>query len=67
MYWEIDQLFKNKYKPMAKHFEKEIYQHVYISIAKFLGAPVLKNICERLLLKMSPWNWEKVTFINTEF
>ena len=25
-----------------------------LSVAKFLTAPILKNICERLLLKMCP-------------
>ena len=30
------------------------------NIAKFLSAPILKNICERLLLKMRSWNWEKL-------
>ena len=28
-----------------------------------LRAPILKNICKRLLLKMSSWNWEKRLFI----
>ena len=31
-----------------------------LSIAKFLRAPILKNICEPLLLKMCSWNWEKL-------
>ena len=35
-----------------------------LSIAKFLRAPILKNICERLLLKMCSWNWEKLKFIH---
>ena len=38
-----------------------------LSIAKFLRAAILKNICERLLLKMCSWNWENLfimSFIN---
>ena len=29
-----------------------------------LKARILKNICERLLLKMCSWNWEKLGFIH---
>ena len=36
-------------------------------IAKFLIAPILKNICERLLLKMYSWNWEKIKIVHKEF
>ena len=35
-----------------------------LSIAKFLRAPILKSICERLLLKMFSWNWEKLKFLH---
>ena len=38
-----------------------------LSIAEFLREPILKNICERLLLKMCSWNWEKLKFIYKEF
>ena len=38
-----------------------------LSIAKFLRAPILKNICERLLLKMCSWNWETLKFIIRSF
>ena len=54
-------------KSLSQHFEKEIYQYVNISIAKFLRAPILKNIYERLLLEMYSWNWEKLTVIPKEF
>ena len=33
-----------------------------LSIAKFLRARILKNICVQLLLKMCSWNWEKSKF-----
>ena len=35
-----------------------------LSIAKFLRAPILKNICERVLLKTCSWNWVKLKFIH---
>ena len=38
-----------------------------LSISKFLRAPILKNICERLLLKMCPWNSETLKFIIRSF
>ena len=38
-----------------------------LGIAKFLRAPILKNICKLLLLKMCSWNWEKLKFIYKEF
>ena len=38
-----------------------------LSIAKFLRAPILKNICEWLLLKMCSWNWETLKFIIRSF
>ena len=38
-----------------------------LSIAKFLRKPILKNICERLLLKTHSWNWEKLKFIHKDF
>ena len=31
-----------------------------LSIAKFLRAIILKNICEQLLLKLCSWNWESL-------
>ena len=37
------------------------------NIVKFLRASILKNICERLLLKMCSWNWEKLKIIHMEF
>ena len=30
-----------------------------LSFVKFLRAPILKNICDRQLLKMCSWDWEK--------
>ena len=44
-------------KSLSQHFEKEIYQYVNTNIAKFLRAPILKNIFKRLLLEMSSWDW----------
>ena len=38
-----------------------------LNIAKFLRAPTLKNICERLPLKMRSWNWEKSKSIDKAF
>ena len=38
-----------------------------LSIAKCLGEPILKNICERLLLEMCSWNREKLKFVHKEF
>ena len=35
--------------------------------AKFLRAPILKNICEQLILKMCSWNWEKLKIVDKEF
>ena len=37
------------------------------NIEKFVRAPILKNICERLLLKMCLWNWEKLKIAHKEF
>ena len=34
-----------------------------LNIAKFLRAPILKNIWEWMLLKMCSWNWETLKFI----
>ena len=83
MCWEIDQFFKNKYRPMAYNHYPSILRRISItwllltekhlcwrlflilSIAKFLKEPILKNICERLLLKMCSWNWEKLKFIRS--
>ena len=51
-FWGIDQFFKIQtygIKALSQYFEKEIYQYVHISIGKFLKAPILKNICKRLL------------------
>ena len=36
-----------------------------LSIAKFLRAPILKNICVRLLLKTCSWKWEKLRFVRS--
>ena len=38
-----------------------------LSIAKFLTAAILKNICERLLLKMCSWNWENLFIMSFNF
>ena len=35
--------------------------------AKFLRAPILKNIWELLLLKMCSLNWEKLNIVHKEF
>ena len=34
------------------------------NIAKYLRPPILKSICERLLLKICSWNWEKLKIIH---
>ena len=55
MCWAIDQFFEIQtygIKPLSQHFEKDLYQDVNINIAKFSKAPFLKNIFERLLLKV---------------
>ena len=39
----------------------------FLNIAKFLRAAFLKNICERLFLKMWSWNWEKWKVVNKGF
>ena len=36
-------------------------------IAKFFRAPIFKNICERLFLKMFSWNWEKLKSFHKKF
>ena len=41
--------------------------NLILSITKFLRAPILKNICQPLLLKMCLWKWEKLKFIHKEF
>ena len=38
-----------------------------LSTAKLLTAPILKNICEWLPLKMCLWKWEKLKFIIRSF
>ena len=38
-----------------------------LSIVKFLRASTLKNICERLLLKMCSWNWENLFIMSFNF
>ena len=38
-----------------------------LSITKLLRAVILKNVCERLLLKMCSWNWENLFIISFNF
>ena len=38
-----------------------------LSIAKFLRAIILKNICEQLLLKLCSWNWENLFIMSFNF
>ena len=38
-----------------------------VSIAEFFRATILKNICERLLLKMCSWNWENLFIMSFNF
>ena len=47
----------------GKHLSWSLF--LVLSIAKFLKAPPLKNICARLLLKTCSWNWEKLKFIRS--
>ena len=42
-------------------------QVLSVKFAKTLRTPTLKNICERLLLKIFSWNWEKLKFIHKGF
>ena len=49
----------------GKHLCSSLF--LIYAIAKFLSAPILKNICQRLLLKMCSWNWEKLKIILKEF
>ena len=50
---------------IGKHVCESVF--LILSIAKFLRAPILKNICKRLLLKMCSWNWETLKFIHKKF
>ena len=38
-----------------------------LSIAKFLRAAILKNSCQRLLLKMCSWKWENLFIMGFSF
>ena len=38
-----------------------------LSIAKFLRAIILKNICEQLLVKLCSWNWENLFIMGFNF
>ena len=51
-----------KFKRQACYFIKKNLQHWCFSVksSKFLGAPILKSICEQLLLwKLPCWRWLK--------
>ena len=50
---------------IGKHVCESVF--LTLSIVKFLRAPVLKNICKRLLLKICSWNWETLKFIHKSF
>ena len=59
----LGSLFNNAAGLQAWDFIKKILQHWCFptKFAKFLRTPILKNICERLFLFVSPQN----TFINS--
>ena len=38
-----------------------------LQYCEFLKAPTLKNISERLLLRMCSWNWERIKIVHEEF
>ena len=53
-----------------ERFFKKGLQHKCFPLmrfAKLSKTPILKNIWERLLLKMCSWNWEKLNFIIRSF
>ena len=51
------QLLENK--QIQIHRKTPMLESLFNSKYKSLEAPILKNICERLLLKMCSWNWQK--------
>ena len=54
----LESLFNSVGGLQVCNFTKKILQHLCfpMKFAKFLRTPVLKNICERLLLFVSPQN-----------
>ena len=63
----LESLFNNVEGLQACNFIKKIFQHwcFPMKFAKFLRTPILKNICERLLLFVSPQN--TITMSGGEF
>ena len=55
-------------KNFATFKEKHLCWSFFLNenIANFLTAPILKKICERLLLKMYSWNCKKLKIIHKE-
>ena len=58
-----------KKKKKKQYLQKHLCWSLFLIqiITKSLRAPILKNICERLLLKMCSWNWEKTKIVHKEF
>ena len=54
----LESLFNNVAAPQSCNFIKKILQHwrFPMKFAKFLRTPITKNICQRLLLFVSPQN-----------
>ena len=59
---------KKKKKKKKQYLQKHLCWSLFLiqNITKSLRAPILKNICERLLLKMCSWNWEKTKIVHKE-
>ena len=47
----LESIFNKDASLQTSNFIKKIFQHMCfpVNIAKYLGVPILKNICERLL------------------
>ena len=63
--WLSNYFEKKQTQPSEVSIKKLFY--LIQNIAKFLRAPILKNIFERLLLKLCLWNREKLKIIHKEF
>ena len=59
---------KKKKKKKKQYLQKHLCWSLFLiqNITKSLRAPILKNICERLLLKMCSWNREKTKIVHKE-
>ena len=54
-----EHLFEEHLLVAASELESPFNSEYY----EIFKSTYLKNICQRLLLKMCPWNWEKLKFI----